>query len=78
MENMNWSEKSYECGCEIITDNMGTYEISYCPKHKAATELYEALKITYEYLRDLGVLPNLGGLAREEAQKAIAKVEEGK
>ena len=44
MNYMNWSEKAYDCGCEILTDNMGTYEISYCPKHTAAPEMYEALK----------------------------------
>ena len=34
---------SYQCGCRIIEDS-GPY-IDYCPKHAAAPEMFEALKL---------------------------------
>ena len=37
----------YECGCKTFIDPMRAslgYQIDYCPKHKAAPALYEALK----------------------------------
>ena len=36
----------YECGCKTFIDTMRAslgYQIDYCPKHKAAPALYEAL-----------------------------------
>jgi len=35
---------SYWCGCRIVTNEVNDYLIDYCPKHKAAPDLYEALK----------------------------------
>ncbi|KKN12478.1 hypothetical protein LCGC14_1016020 [marine sediment metagenome] len=71
MGNMNWCYKEYDCGCEIVTDNMGAYEIDYCPKHKSAPDLYEALK---------KMLPLVSGYYLQEvidAEQALAKAEEG-
>lgn len=64
-----------ECGCLIAYIGSGQSEIEYCPLHKAAPELYEALK---------GVLPLLTGAFYKTNQtkaeivavrQAIAKVE---
>ena len=36
-----------ECGCIVQQSNAGVY-ISYCPKHGAAPELYEACRLGKE------------------------------
>ncbi len=38
---------SFECGCRIESEflgGMGAKVIEYCPQHKAAPDMYEALK----------------------------------
>ena len=74
---MDYSYKEYDCGCEIATDNMGAYEIQYCPKHKAAPDMYEALRrIAIEGKREDGKYDKFdaAGFVRI-AEEAIAKVE---
>jgi len=44
MEKRKWLRNSYDCGCEIYADSSGGCFIQYCPKHKAAPDLYEALR----------------------------------
>lgn len=68
--------KEYECGCEIATDGLGSYEIEYCPKHKAAPALYEACKAVDKYLSTTYPwnMP-LKKTASELVEAAIAKAE---
>ena len=40
---MNYT-KTFNCGCEILVQNSGAGSIAYCPKHKAAPKMYEALR----------------------------------
>jgi len=35
--------RNYECGCKIVSE-CNYPSIEYCPKHKAAPDLYEALE----------------------------------
>ena len=37
-------KRTMSCGCIVALDYDGTLAIFYCPKHKAAPEMYEALK----------------------------------
>lgn len=63
----------YDCGCVIIQDRIADAYIVYCPKHKAAPDMYEALKeLFHEYTggRNVGV-SELG----VKADKALAKAE---
>ena len=77
MGNMNWCYKEYDCGCEIVTDNMGAYEIDYCPKHKSAPDLYRALKtITSKMSPPDDMLCYLPELVK--AREALAKADGGK
>ena len=69
---MEYTYKEYECGCEIATDNMGSYEIEYCPKHDSAPDLYEALK---EARITLNVLQPDGSAVLREIDKALADKE---
>ena len=84
MKNMNWCEKEYACGCEILTDGMGTYGIRYCPKHKSAPDLYEACKVAQIWLEGLvRVNPKMLNSAGRQAVsndliKARAKADGGK
>lgn len=34
-----------KCGCEIHQDHDARVHIEYCPKHKSASDLYEACKM---------------------------------
>lgn len=62
--------KKYECGCSIETGRSGNPFIVYCPKHKAAPAMYEALKAILTE-------PNLGLLGRlyVPANKALAQAD---
>lgn len=48
----------YDCGCQIRqiqNDNFtDSYVLEYCPKHKAALEMYEALELVLWDLEDEG------------------------
>ena len=64
--------REYECGCRI-TSKKHFSSIDYCPLHKSAPDLYEALEkiITAE---DEG-FEVLGYGRSQNARKAIAKAE---
>ena len=36
--------KTFNCGCAMLIRNSGVGSITYCPKHKAAPDMYEALR----------------------------------
>lgn len=41
---MNYT-RHFECGCKIVViGELHNAKIEYCPKHKAAQDMYEALK----------------------------------
>ena len=75
-------EQKFPCGCHIDQMSDGSYGISYCPVHKAAPDMYEALKFfcernksEYEYLdRGIGISTDVGK-AFLNARKALAKAE---
>lgn len=74
----------YKCGCKTFIDtdraSLG-YQIEYCPKHKSAPDLYEALKsLTDGYTNALEACKKQGFNFKEEpdwetARQAIAKAE---
>jgi len=44
---MMTTTRVYDCGCRVMIDNEAiplAYELIYCPKHKAADAMYEALE----------------------------------
>lgn len=40
--------KTLDCGCEVIVATNGSVMLTYCPLHKSAPDLYEALKQVHE------------------------------
>ena len=58
------------CGCRIFKDTEGKFDIDYCPLHKSAEELYEALK----WIRKHRALPIDKAIT---VDKALAKAEGG-
>ncbi len=68
--------REYECGCKITTDKSYP-SVEYCPLHKSASDLYEALK---EVLNDAnnGSFTSLAGSVQKLGEQALAKVEGGK
>ena len=70
--------KTLDCGCEVIVATNGSVMLTYCPLHKSAPDLYEALEaITSRLkLRSVGSfeLP-ADGKAIKQAELALAKVE---
>ena len=78
---MEFTFKEYKCGCSIDTDNYGDFVIEYCPLHKAAPAMYEALKAitdTLENYCDTTVDDTGWGKNHRDviqARKAIAKAE---
>ena len=43
---LNYEPKGWEqCGCHIREEPLWSAQIEYCPKHKAAPAMYEALKL---------------------------------
>lgn len=68
--------KEFLCGCRIkIVGDLHTSAIEYCPKHKAAPDMYEALKaLMKEYWMD--TQPDETATNNwSNAQKALAKAE---
>ena len=60
-----------ECGCSTKTGRSGNPYIVYCPKHKAAPAMYEALKNVFKYTcgRQDGISKRL----RLVAEQALAQ-----
>lgn len=59
-------EQKFPCGCHIDEMIDGSYLIVYCPKHKAAPDMYEALEV----IRKHGI-----GAAESLIDQALAKAE---
>ncbi len=62
-------EYMMKCGCKVkVTDDTLGATILYCPKHKAAEDMYEALKeiSLYKYLTDT----NTGNRIKQALAKA--------
>ena len=65
----------YECGCSVHKDSNGFYIIDWCNKHKAADEMYEALKFTLNALELMTTNEFQHGgdrLARQKITEALA------
>ncbi len=70
---MNWITKK-ECGCEIkVGYDLLNATITYCPKHKSAPDLYEALKKAHTLITS--IIPNdlVSETAKHTMQKLIVK-----
>jgi hypothetical protein len=66
-------EQIFPCGCHIDEMIDESYGITYCSKHNAAPDMYEALKVIIERL-DKGLA--LGEtLELSTARKALSKAE---
>jgi len=74
------SSSSFKCGCVVDFDFVGwnntlrNVEIDYCPRHKAADAIYEALKNLVNEIAvmgDVGWYNEDGGFIRK-AQAALA------
>lgn len=57
-----------ECGC-IVVESPPNFKIKYCPKHKAAPDMHEALKDWIERQDEWG---NFVPLEARQALKEIA------
>lgn len=54
------TQQSFPCGCEVRHYRDESYRITYCPVHKTAPEMYEALKAlrhTVDKLIQDGTIP---------------------
>lgn len=69
--NYIWGDSyKLECGCEFELTGTG-YIMHWCPKHKAAPDMYEALKALVEYHeRNSLAIPCLA-----DSLQALAKAE---
>uniref|UniRef100_A0A6M3JJY9 Uncharacterized protein n=1 Tax=viral metagenome TaxID=1070528 RepID=A0A6M3JJY9_9ZZZZ len=62
-------KQTLKCGCMVAMDYNNMVQVDYCPKHKSAPDMYEALR----KLTDLG-----RPLSREdidEGNRALAKAD---
>lgn len=64
-----------DCGCTVQHIEWGEVEIEYCPLHKSASDMYEALKRLYKMFGG-----ECGGCIKTEntlleVQDALAKAE---
>lgn len=56
MEYTTLPERSEQpCGCVLVRNIAGKMSLQYCPKHKAADDMYEALKHTLKYTNNTAV-----------------------
>ena len=62
----------FDCGCKGQVVDLANITIQYCPMHKAAPALYEALEATYEELLSYG---RDAPQTMEQMRQAIALVE---
>ncbi|KKN12482.1 hypothetical protein LCGC14_1016060 [marine sediment metagenome] len=67
-----------KCGCVIIQDRTADAYIVYCPKHKSAPDLYEALKalVAFDDTGGDGVSDHY--ILIRNAKEALAKADGGK
>lgn len=56
-------ELEQECGCKIVSAFLSGNTIEYCPKHKAASDMYEAI-ISYLDNQEIGVLGLVGAASK--------------
>lgn len=69
---MEYSKTFTSCGCQIvISGELHDAEIIYCPKHKAAPMMHEAL----EAIIVDSAYPKLRPYTRELLNQALAKAE---
>ena len=68
----------FPCGCTIEDLGDGSHAINYCPKHKAAPDMYEALRALVGWLEDDKKLIGNVALIQSDCHKALAKAEEVK
>jgi len=76
---ISWIAEKMPCGCGIRKfAPEETYDIEYCPKHKAAQEMYEALKSIRDYMVQYreAVNDNSHWPILEKMNQAVAKAED--
>ena len=64
-------KQNFPCGCRIDEMANGSLRITYCPKHKAAPDMYEALGIALD--ETPGFM--LGEDVKQKMRQARAKAE---
>ncbi|KKN03091.1 hypothetical protein LCGC14_1111180 [marine sediment metagenome] len=65
------------CGCKIYVDDSDTaiMELEYCPMHKAAPDMQEALKAIFECKDDPQLYTALSGQQWIEIENALDEAE---
>ena len=66
-------KRTMSCGCIVGLDYDGTLATYYCPKHNAAPDMYEALKLYQEHQE--GTSGHYCWKSYETINKALAKAE---
>lgn len=61
------------CGCVVAIDYNNMVKVVYCPKHKAAPDMYEALKLYQQHQK--GTRGHYCSECHEAISKALAKAE---
>jgi len=74
--------KTLGCGCEVIVATNGSVTLSYCPLHRSAPKLYEALESAIKYLEAVTQVEEgnsqLFNDAISKGDKALADAKGGK
>lgn len=65
-------EYTKDCGCKIRTFAFSGAELIYCPKHLAAPDIYEALRLAF---RDLCENGRITEPVENVIKQALAKAE---
>ena len=71
-------EYTRPCGCiiKVLNDTLGLLEFKECPMHKAAPDIYAALKDIKKYVVGLDAFgPNTGQVIAGKCFLALAKAE---
>ena len=66
------------CACGVKDLGEGVYQINYCRKHKAAPDMYEALKYAEAFCEAVGqglVATASRDMVNDQIKQALAKAE---
>ena len=71
-----WIDAEYDCGCTVWYNRLlGKYGITYCHKHAAAPEMYEATKDLLDAMDATGIYGQHSYILwkhRDKVDKALA------
>ena len=74
-------KETLNCGCMVTVDYNNMVQVDYCPKHKAAPDMYEALVDALDFIEVCGNESHISGdsdncshcLIKKNATLALAK-----